>query len=429
MISEKLIGLLFAISGASLIFRRGDFGSSFVPKLFELSIVLMAILLLARHGGRKIYDEARPFIRFYGLLASLLFFFIIIGQVVGNFSGKGVGLEREVFFDYLRLFASILGFFVGALLIQLGYGKKYFHWFLMITIFSPLVLLPAWTSWGARLYVGELGRLWGTYNDPNYLGSWLAAIFLLGLPYLFEKKGWQKFGLFFWLVVIAALILWTSSRGAWSVLFIGLAIFLFWAYKQKSSWKYVVKVGAIISLAIVLGFSILPKQLKCFTVSRILGLSPVYIQANGCGPIYEKILNNDKPLPLFNGPLFGQSRWQILETGSKVFLKNPFGLGFRYWENTPLFVGHDGKKEGAHSLFLGAGLVGGFGALLAVFLITTKFLEKLKRLSGSTTAESKGLILAAIGLLISGLFLDTLLFRNFWFILGIVTGLVASQKE
>jgi len=281
MVSEKLIGLLFAILGASLIFRRGDFGSSLAPKLFELSIVLAAILLLARHGPRKIYQEAKPFTRFYGLLASLFLFFIIVGQVIGNFSGKGVGWEREVFLDYLRLLVSFLGFFVGALLIQLGYGKKYFQWFLALTVFSPLVLLPVWTSWGARLYLGELGRLWGTYNDPNYLGSWLAAIFLMTIPIFVSQKSFRKVGLLIWLTILMALIIWTSSRAAWVSLAIGFLIFLIWEFRGHQSFRKTIRLCAIFLLIAVIGFLLLPDQVRLRTISRLLGISPIYVKANG----------------------------------------------------------------------------------------------------------------------------------------------------
>ncbi len=95
-------------------------------------------------------------------------------------------------------------------------------------------------------------RAYGGFQSPNILGGFLAVCLIMSVFLYTKASGWQKSFFFFSLIIISAGLFFTFSRSAIISAFVGLIIFYFFAFKQKTSWRIFAPVLALIILSLVL---------------------------------------------------------------------------------------------------------------------------------------------------------------------------------
>lgn len=421
-IFEKLLIIGFFLLGASLIWRKGNLADSIFHKIFELNLLLVLLLVFFDKGWKYLWKRFLLVMKDYGGLIILLLFCILIGQIWGMVSNQGLKFtDNQVILQYGSFLLSIFTFFATAVLIFYGYNK-YFKYTILGIIASPIIFLPAWFGWKELYY--PTGRLIGSYSDPNYFALWLLVVFFVNLVFTLQIKDKNKrFLLFLWSAFILALIFWTGSRGAWLGLFLASCVFIFWRYKNNHSINNAFKLGAILFILIILGFLILPTPAKTLVVCKILGINYQNIQVSGIFNFIPKINPSEH-----SGLLVKQWRHLLFIQGTHMILNNPLGLGFNYWKNIQLITPM-GNSQVVHNSFLEAGLIGGLGAFIIFIAFVIRIINKCWKLFKQPFYKSKSFSIAIVSALFAAFFLDCLIFRNLWFLFGIIAGLSLKNDQ
>lgn len=421
-ILDKLLIIGFFLLGASLIWRKGNLTDSIFHKVFEINLFFVLLLVFLNKEWKYLWEKFLHLIKNYGNLIGALLFFIIIGQIWSFTLNQGLKFTNDqVILQYGRFLLSIFTFFTTAALISYGY-KKYLKYTIFGIIASPIILIPAWFGWKELYYPAV--RLIGAYADPNYLALWLLVIFFVNLVFALQIKDKNKrFLLFLWSAFILSLIFWTGSRGAWLSLLLTSCVFIVWTYQNNHSVANIFKLGVILLILVILGFLILPAQAKTLVVLKVLGINYQNTQTYGTLNFISKINPSE-----YKGILAKQWRHILFIQGARITLNNPLGLGFYYWKKIQL-ISPMGNSQVVHNTFLEAGLTGGLGAFIIFILFIIKILKQCRKLFNEFSYKSKCFSLALISALFASFFLDCLIFRNLWFLFGIIAGLSIKNDQ
>lgn len=191
-----------------------------LPKLFVWLGIFIATCILSLVTNIFVLS-------FHELTIAFLYFFRFVIYTGSILTLWQVSLQKKLLVLYSLFIGSIL-------LLVLGYGQYFFF---------PSLRGLTYEGWDPHLY-----RMFGTFLDPNFFGSFLVLFILLSLYLSIEKKKYKVFFMGVTFLAIVGLFL-TFSRSAYIALGVGVVTFLFYkGYKRKiiESLLILFIIGAIV---------------------------------------------------------------------------------------------------------------------------------------------------------------------------------------
>ncbi|MGE3918986.1 MAG: O-antigen ligase family protein, partial [Hyphomicrobiaceae bacterium] len=248
----------------------------------------------------------------------------------------------------------------------------------------------------------RFGRAAGTFKDPNVLGPFLVPpILYIGHRILHREARWTWIDLAGLGVLVLALLL-SFSRGAWFNLAVAVGLYgaLTLITLATPAARARLLILAALGLALVAGAVVAALQID--DVARLLAERSSLTQSYDVGP---------------EGRFGGQQK------AIGLILANPLGLGAKQ------FAAHH-PHEDVHnvylSMFLNAGWLGGLLYIAAVAATLVAGFAHVLR--GSSTRPLFLIALAAFAAnVLEGFVIDTDHWRQFYFLLALIWGLIGAS--
>ncbi len=437
-IFSKITGTLFLFAVFSLVWRKyqGEFWDFYVPKMFELLILVIALIVLIQF----IFIKASRKKTFEVLLNNKVSLFVIAVLLLLGYLGtlqilkdpNWLSQKNEIILSWLRLIFCFGVLFLIQVLIRFK-NKLIEHAFLVVSA-SPLIL---WLAFIPKLtpHFIQTWRLGGDAGNANHLAVWIVLSILSSLSYFLFKNHKGR-----WISLATAffsfpLLLWSSSRASWLSFLVALVVLLIF-FLRKKGWNkknrlLIFAVIATILVSVNLGFIVLPENSRITVFAR--NFAPFLddkVHQQIIQDLREKkdttpavfIADNLKSLEL-NTRYFsnGQDRFFLWQKGSQMMLENPLGLGPGYYNIKP--VAEIDGNQGPHSLWFEVGLTFGWLGLF-VWLLFLGFVAK-KVIDASRGADfvPAVVLVSFTHLIITSFFLDTFTMRPLWLIIAIILAL------
>ena len=366
-------------------------------------------------------------------LAKIILFIIgvnIFGSILGLLIYKTFPLQ-PVILNYARLASCLIIFFEIILLSQ--QDKTIFKKSLLC-LMGSLVIIPiayVFQSIGLVDYLMyDPSRFSGLLVDPNYFANFQIIPTLLLLFYIMRAGTQTKYKaiLYIGFVFSVSIILWSGSRSGILGLLVSILILLFFFIRFSKLPKIKIAIIALsIIMALPLGFTFVPKYKQIYRQPNTETSQP----QKSSGQINNfllKIKNNEKVEQKSRVETFasvpnlvnGQDRLGIWKRSLYFILKNPFGYGPGY--NSIINITGEGfNHRVVHNFELELLLQGGI--LLFIFFnyyFTKLLLEIYKSFYFKNFNEMHALIAIIIGILTSGLFLDSIPEKWVWIIIAFI---------
>ncbi|HZJ18324.1 MAG TPA: O-antigen ligase family protein [Patescibacteria group bacterium] len=362
---------------------------------FDLGVFLLVFYWLVRSIVKK--EKINK-----GLLGKALTFFILIGFLsllinLFNYSP----LQLFISSSYLLRFILFAGIYLVFKSFDKSFNNKIIKYFFISGIivlligFIQFIFYPNlrnlfYLGWDEHLY-----RLFSTFLDPNFAGIYFVIIFFTGI-YLYKKENnfiYLVFALFTFIGIFL-----TYSRSALVFLIIAALTYLTIAKKKKLFIGFV----SIAVLAII----ILPKSFKTEGTNLFRTAS-----------INERITSMNRGLTVFiDNPLFGvgfnayrysQEKYGFIESGkNRTSVPNRAGAGV---ENSFIHI------------LATTGIIGFFAYIYLLWNIGKLFFTKKNNI------YSKTMFPIFIGLIVSGLFINSLFYTFFMFWIFMTAGIIESK--
>ena len=274
--------------------------------------------------------------------------------------------------SFLRRALGLLGFSIF-LSILFASAQKFFS--------VELGNFPVWSS---------MGRLNGTFKDPNSFGACLAAAVPLLLGLALSSRGLRR-GLFFLGAVLGVLVLpFAGSRSTYLGLGLGLLLMFAAAMRKGGGQNRVPRPETILTLSLVIGIILIPLVTSKTELTKRL-------EAN-----FESLVLEGRPGQVLTGR---GVQWGIALEGIRDYPVTGLGIGAFIIE-LPNFLQQRGlPTEGTDSTenyFLQAGSEMGLPGLAAVLWLIWAILLQARRLWRQPPGDAK----------------------DDWLLLGMTTGLV-----
>lgn len=257
---------------------------------------------------------------------------------------------------------------------------------------------------GAFELLTRYGRAAGTFKDPNVFGPFLIPGLLMALQQFLVRPLHR--GIFPALAagIITLAILFSFSRGAWAATAIALAIYCFvYLHSADRDIQRIKLAGLILLGTAVLGL-VLAVAMQSDAVAQLLSERAALTQPYDEGP---------------DGRFGGQKK------AFDLILENPLGIGAQAFT---LFHHH----EEAHNVYLSIAMNAGWlgGLLYLLICVGTLYLGFEHALKRTKTQHLFVIAFAALaGTMIEGYLIDTDHWRHFYLLLGVVWGLMASDRK
>lgn len=332
--------------------------------------------------------------------------------VVATFTVISCAVSRDV--DTAAAHSFVTFYLYGACFLFAGFVSKnpYPHTRLMLhAYFAASIAAAALGIAGyLDLFPGAFelltlyGRGSGTFKDPNVLGPFLIPGLLVALHLFLVRPLRQGVLPLLAASLITLAILFTFSRGAWAATGIALAIYCYVYLHSAEHKAQQVKLAGLVLIGTVL-------------LGLILAIA---VQSDGVSDLLEQRAALTQPYD--EGP-DGRFGGQIKAIG--LILENPLGIGAQAFTT---FYHHEEAHNVYLSLFMSAGWMGG---LLYIFIcagtLAFGFQHALRR---TKTQHYFVIAYAALaGNIIEGCLIDTDHWRHFYLLMGIVWGLMASDRR
>jgi O-antigen ligase len=374
-----------------------------------------------------------PRIREFTFAIARQYWFVIVLSVaplLGLLGSSLAGLEwqgylRRIAIDYAFLLLALLFFAISAYIVFIRPHT-------LKSVFAAVAAssLPFWLALyplTQPLFLVQNNRLRGAASDPNQFAAWIVIGLIASIVFFLWEKGKVRWR---WLAVglaIAPLLLWTASRAAWFAVTATLIIVGIHFLAEKFSWKRVGLLGTAfigVVVALILGFYLFPVPSRVVIATR--AASP-FVNEQQLLYIASKVAGASGFIPEFEIP--PDNRTLLWQEGLKILFRSPLGFGPAYYLWNPVMVREDGYKLGAHSAWIDSGLTGGwigFGAWVLLMITAGRAAVKL-----SLREEPQLLALAAsfFAIVLLSFFLDTLTFRWFWLVIGLIVGFYIAYGE
>jgi len=433
--SEKISKFLLILATLSLIIRKGIFLETFIPKPFEIFLLLALISSFFYFFPKnldkfKIIDK-----KIY--LALFIFLFSMGLATLISYLRYGVGFNTEGVLTTIRFLIIIIIFTLFYVFLK---GDKIFFkriWlsFLVPIIFIPFLIFPG-LAYKFSLIKGD-GRFYGFLQNP-VLASFFFLIALSFFFGLFFKNFYQKkklFALLFFFssVIMVSFIFWSQSRTTWIGMIVTLITLNYLVINvfKRNKLNYVFLNFFLTFLLLVISFIILPSSAKATFLLRIFPQYVSFIRESHpdlrtiSSEQFQQLLSRIKTeggLPNIPGDELRPIFWKEY---LKLFLKNPLGLGINYFP--VLAVKINGEPAGTHNDYLNSFAYGGLGALgTFLYMLWRAFVNlrnKLKNFLSPSVVYYIGISSALAGLLICSI-LNGVAFINYFFWILLVMALV-----
>lgn len=440
---EQINKNLIFVAILSLLFRVGNFATSYLPKPFEIIVILICFLtILDVIKNKKIKEFFYSVPKNIRIALIYLVSSILIGWGVSVLGGVPVSfsmiLEFGTFIFSLSIFILIIFYTRN----DKSFIKKYFYALLVPVVYTVFVMLPD-VAYELKLALGT--HFVGFTTNPNIVSKiLLIPIFFFTAKTLYEEKSkWVKLGYLILSSLLVSLLFWTSSRGAILSLLLGM-IFIGLVFSLNNyNWKKLFKSIIIIFLICLIGFTVTPRGVKEVVVTRISNTEIIQPISSNVGNVNKnKIINNvftkitggekekvgvtaedetkEEPILIkFNGT--DDLRLQIWSFYLEYILWNPLGVG----PNTHMdfhivdFYG-DVVNSGPHSSYLQIWFWGGLLGLSSfIYLLFIAFKNIKTNLKLNFSIMTLSLATIFLSLCVSILFDDSFTFPWFWVILAL----------
>ena len=415
---EEINKNLILVALLALIYRMGNFYNTFIPKPFEiivLLIVLLAIVDALKNKKLKEFFFAIPRdirIAFICLISSVL-----IGWGVSLLKGIpttfNTVLEFGTFVFSLSIFLLILIYTRN----DKNYIKIYFYALLLPAVYAIFIFFP---NIAYYLHLGNDGTFLGFTMNPNIISKILlipALFFIMYSLFQFRNK-WLKLGCIAIASFLVALLFWTASRGGLVALAASL-IFLWTIFSFRHfNWKKLFISGIFIFAILVAGFALTPDTGK----QRVI-LKALYPSDYESLPMRDKSISylitrfihkeTSNPFIVFLGR---ETRFQIWTFYFEKALLNPLGIGPSARTLNFHLIDYDGKYliPGPHNTFLQIWLWGGLLGITSFLYIFISAFKNLKvKLKADFNPATLAMLSALFAVSVSIMFDDSLSF--FWF--------------
>ncbi len=257
---------------------------------------------------------------------------------------------------------------------------------------------------GAYEMLTRFDRASGTFKDPNVFGPFLIPGLLMALHTFLTLPLHRGPLPLLAASIIAIAILLSFSRGAWAATAIALAIYGFvYLHAARHHAERMKLVGLVLLGSAILGV-LLAIALKSDGVAQLLQERAALTQPYDEGPD-------------------GRFGGQLKAVG--IILENPLGIGAQAFT---IFHHHEEAHNVYLSVMMSAGWIGG----LLYFLICAGTLAYgfWHALKPTKTQYMFAIAYAALaGTIIEGALIDTDHWRHFYLLMGIVWGLMASDRH
>jgi len=418
---EQLNKGLLLVSLIVLLFRIGNFYNTFIPKPFEIILVLIIILTFVDLLINKKFKEFFLSIdKKIWVALSCLIGSVFVGWFVAIFF-KNVPINFNVILEFGNFVISLVIF-----VLVLFYtkndpvsAKKYLYALLLPVGY---IIFVFFTGGANYLNLENNGTFLGLTLNPNIVSKILlipALFFTVHSLFKFQNR-WIKIGHIAISCAMVALLFWVSSRGGLVALVLSL-IFIWLIFSFNNfDWKKLFYSGILILIIFLIGFALTPQSGKQRVVLRALYPSGsdhsnyLTVQDKSANAVFVKFVNDKSNNPIFIYPE-RETRFQIWPFYLKYILSNPLGIGpnthlsFDLKDNTGEYI-----NSGPHNTFLQIWLWGGLLGILSFMYI---FISAFKNLFIKLKSDFNPFALALLGALfavsISVMFDDSLSF--FWF--------------
>lgn len=385
-----LYGVILAIPFDNFSLPVGPLGISVSDGLLAV-LALRWLLVVAQRGGRIARAELyAPAALFFALL--LPSFFVTSDYALSARHAFAILMmlttalvATNLLRSELRLRHAVTAFLVASAVISLLALAQMYLWL-------RYQISPFQSDLNAA-HIGGMTflRLTGTYLDPNYLALYLIGPIVLGLFVALEQPASRRYSAFVWgaLALDVAVFLMTFSRGGWVTMVIFMAAFVLLRARAPSRGLWLTMLIAVL-------------------VAGPL-LARVFVQINPSSVVSREVLQ---------------------KLGVEVMTEHPLagvGLGtFKYLPQNPL-------HGPTHSIYLQVGADAGIPALLAFLgLGLVVMINAVRALrvapAGSTRAILVGSVYALGCMAIESAFLDALIVKYLWVLVGIVSAAAAVAR-
>ena len=416
-INKNLV--LFAL--ITLIYRKGNFYNTFIPKPFE--IILVFIILLTFFdllNNNKLKDFFLSINKKIWLALSCLVLSVFIGWGVAIFV-KQIPVNLNVVLEFGNFVISLVIFVLVLFYTKNDEmnAKRYLYALLLPVIYIVFLVFPEWAYY---FHMGNNGTFLGFTMSPNIISKILLIPVLFFITYsLFEfKNKWLKVGSIIVSCALIALLFWVSSRGGLVALVVVL-IFLWLIFSfHRFNWEKLFFSGIIILMIFLVGFFITPETGKQRVILRILYPSGsdrsgyVDVQDKSARNVISKFISEKSGSPIF---VYSEreTRFQIWPFYFKQVLTNPLGIGPNTHFSFDL-IDYTGEyiNSGPHNTFLQIWLWGGLlGIMSFLFIFISAVKNLVIRLKSDFNPFALALLSSLFAVSVSIMFDDSLSF--FWF--------------
>ncbi|OGI65819.1 hypothetical protein A3A95_01325 [Candidatus Nomurabacteria bacterium RIFCSPLOWO2_01_FULL_39_18] len=417
---EEISKNLIFVALFALIYRLGNFYNTFIPKPFEIIVLLIVLLVIVDiFKNNKIKELFFSIPRDIRIAFICLVFSVLLGWGVSILKGIpytfNALLEFGVFIFSLSIFLLILIYTRN----DKNYVKIYFYALLMPAVYGIFVFFPKAVYY---LSLGNDGTFLGFTMSPNIISKILLipAFFFIAYSLFKSENKWFRAGYITASFLIVSLLFWAASRGGLvSLLFASIFVWLVFSL-HNFNWKKLFYSGLLIFVILAVGFALTPDTGKQRVILRALypsgsdHSSYLPIQDKSAGEVILKFINDkvgNPALVYFSR----ETRFQIWPFYLRQVLINPLGIGpnthfsFNLRDYSGEYI-----NSGPHNTFLQIWLWGG---LLGIFSFLFIFVSAFKNLFIKLNSDFNPFTLALLGTIfavsISIMFDDSLGF--FWF--------------
>lgn len=418
---EQINKNLVLVALLALIYRQGNFYNTFIPKPFEIILVLIIILTFVDLLINKKFKEFFLSIdKKIWVALSCLMGSVFVGWFVAVFF-KNVAINLNVILEFGNFVISLVIFVLVLFYTKNDkiFAQKYLYALLLPALYIIFVLFPG----GAHYFNLENdGTFLGLTLNPNIISKILLipALFFVAHSLFKISNKWLRVGYITVSCAMVALLFWVSSRGALVALVVSLIFVWFIFSFHRFNWKKLFYSGVVILMIFLVGFFITPGAGKQRVVLRALYPSGsdyssyVAVKDKSANAVVAKFINDKSISPVFIYP-GRETRFQIWPFYLKYILLNPLGIGpnthlsFSLKDNFGEYI-----NSGPHNTFLQIWLWGGLlGIISFLYVFFSAFRNLRTQLKSDFNPTALALLGALFAVSISIMFDDSLSF--FWF--------------
>lgn len=425
----RISKLLLVLAVISLIFRKGLFLQAFIPKPFEIFLLLALI-------GSFFYFFPKNLNKFKLIdkkiyLALFIFLFSVCLATLISYLRYGVGFNVGGVLNAIRFLIIFITFILFYIYLQRDdvFFKRIWLSFLVPIIFTPFLIFPE-LAYKFSLVKGD-DRFYGFLQNPALASLFflVALSFFFGLFFknFYQKKKLLSLLFFFSSVIMTSFIFWSQSRATWIGMVVTLITlnYLIINVFKRNKLNYVLLNFFLTFLLLVISFIILPSSAKTTSLLRIFPKYTSFVHESHPDlrtislEQFQQVLSKIKTEGSMPDILYDQLRPTIWKEYLKLSLENPLGLGLNYFPVLAIKI--NGEPGGTHNDYLDFLAYGGMGTLGAfLYILWRVFINirnKLKNFLSPYIIYYIGIGSALAGLLIYSTLNGVALFDYFFWIL------------